>query len=89
MAWLSGLGAAVYALFFHVGSLLSIAAYAALAATLANVFYVNAYTVWCHYRQQSYEHPNQYAPPGRAAAERTTGPDDSLAITPLARWRGK
>jgi membrane protein YdbS with pleckstrin-like domain len=61
--WLGGLGSAVYLVFFNASSLLSVAATAALAAVLANIVYVNAYAAFCHFKQQPYEHPNQYVRP--------------------------
>ena len=59
-SWLAGLSAATYFLFFHHGSLLSVVAYALLAATLANLVYVNAYAAYCNFKHQPYEHPNRY-----------------------------
>ena len=59
-SWLAGLSAATYFLFFHQGSLLSVVAYALLAATLANLVYVNAYAAYCNFKHQPYEHPNRY-----------------------------
>ena len=58
--WVVSLYGAVYLLFFNTTSLISFVALVLLAAVLANIAYVNAYAAYCSFKQQAYEHPNQY-----------------------------
>ena len=69
--WVVSLYGAVYLLFFNTTSLISFVALVLLAAVLANVAYVNAYAAYCSFKQQAYEHPNQY---GHAARGTRPGP---------------